>query len=120
MSRFLVVVAFAIGLAACGAVTTMTEGFKRAQAVESDLEEATGVRPRVGFNWPNNRLVSVTVAFPRVYDAKPLRELADLVREAVQDRFAQPPDNIVLAFSLGTSKSGTTADVRGISSEPPG
>jgi len=64
------------------------------------VEQATGVKPQVGFNWTNGRLVSVTVAFPRIYDAKPLGELADKIRASVKTRFKQTPENIVLAFSL--------------------
>jgi hypothetical protein len=60
----------------------------------------TGIRPEVGFNWSNGRLVSVT-AFPLVYEAKPLNELAEATRKSVSSQFKQTPDNIVLAFSLG-------------------
>ena len=92
---------FAMSLAACDAVNTVTEGYSHAKAVESDLEESTGIRPQVGFNWSNGRLVSVTVAFPIVYEAKPLNELAEATRKSVSSQFKQTPDNIVLAFSLG-------------------
>ena len=102
MFKIAAILAFTISLAACDAFSTVTEGFKYAKAVESDVEEATGVKPQVGFNWNNGRLVSVTVAFPRIYDAKPLRELAETIRASVQKQFKQTPDNIVLAFSLGS------------------
>jgi hypothetical protein len=101
MYKIVAVLAFAIGLAACDAVNTLSEGFKHANAVAGDLEESTGVKPQVGFNWNNGRLVSVTVSFPRIYDAKPLREVADLTRASVSKQFQQTPENIVLAFSLG-------------------
>jgi hypothetical protein len=92
---------FAISVAACDAVNTVTEGYSHAKAVESDLEESTGIRPQVGFNWSNGRLVSVTVAFPTIYEAKPLNELAETTRKSVSSQLKQTPDNIVLAFSLG-------------------
>jgi hypothetical protein len=101
MFRFAALLAFTLSLAACDAVNTVTEGFKYAKAVEADVEQATGVKPQVGFNWTNGRLVSVTVAFPRIYDAKPLGELADTIRTSVKTQFKQAPENIVLAFSLG-------------------
>jgi hypothetical protein len=91
----------ALGLAACDAVDTMTEGLNHAKAVESDLEGSTGVRPQVGFNWNNGRLASVMVTYPRLYDAKPLSELAAAARTAVGKEFKQTPDTIVLAFALG-------------------
>ena len=102
MFKIAAILVFTISLAACDAFSTVTEGFKYAKAVESDVEEATGVKPQVGFSWNNGRLVSVTVAFPRIYDAKPLRELAETIRASVQKQFKQTPDNIVLAFSLGS------------------
>jgi hypothetical protein len=58
------------------------------------------VKPAVGFNWRNGRLVSVTVTFPRLYDGKPLRELAEAVRVAVGKEFRQTPESIALAFTL--------------------
>src|SRR5215471_12572104 len=101
MLRIGTALALALALAACDAVNTVTEGFGHAKAVEADLEQATGVRPQVGFNWNNGRLTSVTVAFPRVYEGTPLRELAETTRASVTSQFKQTPENIVLAFSLG-------------------
>ena len=92
---------FALTLAACDAVNTVTEGFSHAQAVETDLEQATGVRPQVGFNWNNGRLVSVTVQYPRIVESKRLSELGETARASVSRQFKQTPENIVLAFSLG-------------------
>jgi hypothetical protein len=100
MWRIAAVILCAASLAACDAVNTLSEGFSHAKAVESDLEQSTGVKPQVGFNWNNGRLISVTVAFPRLYEAKPLRELAELTRASVTQQFKQKPENIVLAFSL--------------------
>jgi len=101
MFRMTAVLVFALALGSCDAVNTVTEGFSHARAVESDLEAATGVKPQVGFNWNNGRLVSVTVAFPRIYEAKPLHELAETIRASVNKQFKQAPEDIVLAFSLG-------------------
>jgi hypothetical protein len=101
MFKITSIVIVAISLTACDAVNTVTEGFKHASAVEKDLEESTGVKPRVGFNWSNGRLASVTVVFPTVYDAKPLRELAGTIRASVSKEFQQTPEDLVVAFSLG-------------------
>jgi hypothetical protein len=114
MSRIAALVILAISLAACDAVNTLTDGLKHTKAIESDLEASTGMRPQVGFNWSNGRLVTVTVTFPRLYAAKSLAELADTVRHSVTGEFKQTPDNIVLAFSLGRAPPGT-AELR----EPP-
>ena len=103
MFKLLPIVVLALGLAACDMMSTVTEGFKQAKAVESDLEQATGMRPNVGFNWHNGRLTSVTVSFPGLYDTKPLPELANQVRTAVGKEFQQTPDTIVLAFALPKS-----------------
>ncbi len=105
MSRTAAFLILAFSLAGCDAVNTLTDGFRHAQAVESDLQASIGIRPRVGFNWNNGRLVSVTVAFPKLYVEKPLTQLADTVRRSVTNEFRQTPGDIVLAFSLGSIPS---------------
>jgi hypothetical protein len=100
MFKLALAVTFALSLAACDVVNTLTEGFSRAKAVESDLEQEIGVRPKVGFNWHNGRLVSVTVEYPRLIESKPLAELAETARASVTKRFEQTPETIVLAFAV--------------------
>jgi hypothetical protein len=107
--RFAVFIALALGLAACGVISTLVEGWKYAKAVETDLESATGVKPSVGFKWENGRLLTVTVAYPQLYERKPLVALAEIVRHAVETRFKQKPEDIELSFSLRSSGSGTEA-----------
>ncbi len=115
MSRVAAVLFLALSLAACGVVNTLVDGYKHVAAVENDLQASTGVKPKVGFQWTNGRLVSVTVTFPRLYEAKPLGALAELVRQSVIHEFKQTPNDIVLAFSLGNAASGQTVQLR----EPP-
>ena len=104
MHKSIAIVALGLGLAACGVVSTLVDGFKYAKAVEAGVQEATGATPAVGFNWNNGRLVSVTVTFPRLYDAKPL---AEATRDAVTREFKQTPENIVLAFTLSAAPGRT-------------
>jgi hypothetical protein len=111
MFRITACLVLIVSLAACDAISTLTDGLKYAQAVESDLEATTGIKPEVGFNWKNGRLVQVTVTFPRLYDAKPLREVAETVRAAVGKEFKQTPGKIVLSFELAKG-SGTVAQLR--------
>jgi hypothetical protein len=106
------IVSFAACLAACDAMSTVTDGFKQVRTLESELEQSTGVKPRVGFNWHNGRLQSVTVIFPGLYETKPLRELAETVRSAVRKNFKQTPDSIVLGFAVSSSGSGTVAQAQ--------
>lgn len=112
MCRVVAIVLLTGGLAGCGLVGALLDGIKYAQAVEGDLQQATGMRPHVGFNWHNGRLKQVTVTFPRLYDEKPLRALAEEVRSAVAKDFHQKADDIVLAFSLGGSDQGRAAQAR--------
>jgi hypothetical protein len=100
MVRIAAVLVLVLTLAACDAVNTVTEGFKHAKAVETDLEGSTGVKPNVGFNWNNGRLVQVTVTYPRLIESKPLHELAEAARASVGREFKQTPDNILLAFAV--------------------
>jgi predicted small lipoprotein YifL len=109
MRKIIAILLLASSLAACGMIGTLVDGFKHARAVASDLEQATGVKPEVGFNWHNGRLVRVSVGFPKMYDAKPLRELADLVRSSVRKQFEQTPEDIELAFSIGATARDTSA-----------
>jgi hypothetical protein len=115
MSKVAAFLFLAVGLAACGMIGTLVDGYKYAKAVENELEISTGIKPQVGFNWRNGRLVTVTVAFPQLYEAKPLRELAETVRRAVTSQFKQVPNDIQLVFSLGKTAPGTAAQLH----EPP-
>lgn len=90
----------AAGLSGCGVAEMMSNGMAHAEAVETDLMEATGVKPAVGFNWKNGSLRSVTVTFPGNYVGKPLGELADTVRTVVAREFKETPDTILLTFAL--------------------
>jgi hypothetical protein len=100
MLRIAAALVLALTLAGCDAANTVTEGFNHAKAVEKDLEGSTGVKPNVGFNWSNGRLVQVTVMFPRLIESKPLHELAEAARASVGREFKQTPDNILLAFAV--------------------
>jgi hypothetical protein len=111
MSRIAALLVVAVSLAGCDVISTLIDGWKYAKAVETDLEASTGMKPDVGFKWTNGQLESVTVTFPRLYDKKPLRELAATVRRAVSSHFRQTPQDIVLGFSLGKLDSGATAQL---------
>ena len=109
MHKIAVIFIVAAGLGACGVISTLVDGVKQARAVESDLQEMTGVKPQVGFNWSNGRLVTVTVTFPQLYERQPLRELAGTVRIALAKQFKQTPENVLLAFALGKGNPPTMA-----------
>jgi hypothetical protein len=111
MMRIAIILVVAVGIGACDMISTLTDGWRYASAVESDLETSTGMKPEVGFNWKNGRLTRVTVSFPRLYEAKPLAEFAETVRAAVTNRFKQTPDDIVLAFSLRSPAASKTAQL---------
>jgi hypothetical protein len=66
------------------------------------------VKPSVGFNWSNGRLLTVTVAYPALYEKKPLAALAEIVRRSVESHSNKSPRTSVV-FSLGSSGSGTLA-----------
>jgi len=111
MSRIAALLVVAVSLAGCDVFSTLIDGWKYAKAVESDLQASVGMKPAVGFQWTNGRLVSVTVTFPRIDDKKSLPELAATVRRAVASHFRQTPNDIVLGFSLGKSNPATTAQL---------
>ena len=72
----------------------------RAGAVQTDVAQATDIKPEVGFKWHNGSLEPVTVTFLRLYATKPLDEFAGAVREVVAREFKETPGRIVLAFEL--------------------
>ena len=111
MFRVAVLLVFAASIAACDVFSTLTEGSTYAKAVEGDLEQSTGMKPEVGFNWHNGRLETVTGTFPRIYEARPLGEVAEAVQRSVSSQLKQPPEDIVLAFSLGKPTSGAAAQL---------
>jgi hypothetical protein len=111
MRKILAILVLATGLSGCGLISLLMDGFKHVKAVEEDLEQVTGIKPEVGFHWTNGTLEVVTVTFPRVYDAKPLSELAEEVRAIVRKEFKQKPEKLVLGFSLGSAASGQSAQI---------
>jgi hypothetical protein len=98
--KVIAIAVLASHLAGCGAVDLVSKGLGYAKAVETDLQQVTGMKPEVGFNWHNGSFASVTVTFPRIDVDKPIDELALTVREIVTRDFKQTPDTIVLAFAL--------------------
>lgn len=111
MFRAAAIAFLAVTLASCDLVDNMTEGFKHANDVASDLESSTGMRPGVGFKWTNGKLVSVSVQFPKLYETKPLRELVEMVQASSSKHFKQAPGTIVLSFEV-TPAAGKTAQAQ--------
>ena len=96
----LAIAVLSASLAGCGVVDLISKGLVYSKAVETDLKQATGIKPEVGFKWHNGYLQSVTVTFPRIYTDKPLEELAGTVREVVAREFKETPATILLEFEL--------------------
>lgn len=111
MMKIAALIIIAVSLAGCDMISTLTDGWKYAKAVETDLAQSTGMKPQVGFNWHNGRLETVTVTFPRIDDTRPLREIAEAVRRSVTAHFKQTPNDILLTFSLG--RPGAAAQAPG-------
>jgi len=111
MFRAAAIVLLAIGLASCDVINTVTDGFKHANDIASELEGSTGMKPDVGFKWTNGKLVSVTVEFPKLYETKPLRELAEMVQASTTKHFKQTPGTIVLSFEVKPT-AGKTAQAQ--------
>ena len=111
MARILLLLVLAINVTACDVVGFMKDGMQQSAAVAKELEETTGIKPQVGFNWQNGRLSSVTVSYPGIPETKSLRELSAAARTAIRNHFKQAPDNIVLTFSTGKGEPPKPADL---------
>ena len=101
MARILLLLVLALTIGACDFVDVMKDGMAQSGEVAKELEEMTGIKPQVGFNRQNGRLVSVTVFYPRIHDTKSLQELAAAARTAIRHHFKETPENILLTFSAG-------------------
>jgi hypothetical protein len=62
------------------------------------------MRPEVGFNWNNGRLLSVTVIFPTLPAAPSIPDLAAATRDAVAAGFKQTPDKLIFGFEVQASR----------------
>jgi hypothetical protein len=114
MTRIAAFLVLAMSLSAGDMASTLVHGFEYANAAASDLESTADMKPQVGFNRNNGRLIAVTVTFPQLYETRPLPGLAAMVRRSVISHFQQPPETIVLAFSLGKTPPGTTAQLNAL------
>ena len=108
VARILLLLVLTMNIAACDFVGVMKDGMQQSEAVAKELEETTGIRPQVGFNWQNGRLASVTVFYPRIHETKSLRDLAAAARTAIGHHFKDTPDNILLTFSAGKDEPAGT------------
>ena len=100
MVRLAPIIGLALALAGCDMINSAKDTFKNATATAEDLEASTGIKPAVGFNWTNGRLVQVTVAYPQLLEGKPMPELVEAARTAIRKEFKQEPENIVLSFVI--------------------
>ena len=99
--KALAVLALGLGLASCDAIKSLWTSSTEARATAESLEKSLGVKPQVGFNWTNGRLVTVTAAFPRPFADKSIDEVAEKTRSAVKANFHQTPTHIMLQFEIG-------------------
>ena len=91
-------------------VSTTADGMKDAiAAVETDLGQATGETVVTDADWHNGNLTQVTVTFKRLYDGKPIGELAATVQHAAAAEFKQTPEKILLTFEIKPGSEAQTS-----------
>jgi hypothetical protein len=100
LKRAATIAIFALALSGCGAISTLTHGFRQAEATAEDLQAALGLKPAVGFDWHNGVLTSVNVTFSERPTGKTLDEIAAAARAAVAKEFEQKPTEIHLTFAI--------------------
>jgi len=92
------------------AVSTAPDGMKEAiAAVEADLGQATGETVVTDADWHNGNLTQVTVTFKRLYDGKPIGELAATVSKAAATELKQTPQKILLTFEIKPEPKAQTS-----------
>lgn len=100
MRRMFGGLALMLGLAGCGAVDSMRQGFQHANEVAADLETSVGTKPLVGFNWANGSLVNVNITFEGIPPGASLERIALLSKRSVAARFRQAPGHVVISFAV--------------------
>jgi hypothetical protein len=85
-------------LSGCDAFSTLKDGFAQSQAAAKALEEKTGHKAFVGFNWNNGTLTNVSITFDAIITEKSLKDVESLTREVVKSSFKQEARQITLAF----------------------
>jgi hypothetical protein len=89
-------------LAGCGAVDSFKSMARQTGRTADILEQALGVRPRIGWKVHNGSLEQVSVAFREsAAPDLPLSELADNVRDAVAMGFDEQPRELLVSVTLG-------------------
>ncbi|WP_158818351.1 hypothetical protein [Methylocapsa sp. S129] len=105
MRKIPIVWLLALVLSSCDGFSAAFDGFRQSNEVAESLEKSSGMKPEVGFNWSNGRLLSVTVTFPRLPKAQSVEELAAATEKAVAASFKQNPEKIVFGFDLQPAPS---------------
>lgn len=100
MRFILLSLGLAVSLTGCGAVDTVTEGFKHSQEVAGDLEKSIGSKPFVGFNWSNGSLTNVSVNFEGIPSGMTTDQIVRLSKESIVARFKQSPEQVVISFTV--------------------
>jgi hypothetical protein len=100
MRSIILVLVLTAALTGCGAIDTMTEGFKHSEEVAVDLEQSVGSKPFVGFNWSNGLLVDVSISFDGIPSGKSIEQIAQMSKQSVSARFKQSPKHVVISFVM--------------------
>jgi hypothetical protein len=98
--RHLRVLLLASALTGCNAIDAVKDGMAHAQEVATDMEQAVGAKPTVGFNWINGDLSTVNITFADALPKMPVEQIVQLGRAAAARRFHQAPAHLVVSFMV--------------------
>lgn len=111
--RIVALVLIAALLAGRNVFDAYSDGLKHSEAVKTDMKEAFGVEPFVGFQWHNGSMHDVAVAFTDVPADQSVSEVIERAKESVRSNFTEMPEQVTVSFTV-VEESGWGL-VRGLS-----
>ena len=87
-------------LAGCGPATNALHFVGEPWAVANQLEKQTGLKCNVSLNWDNLSFSKATVTFEGTPNNLTVSELASAIREALNAKVHQQPEELVIEFKV--------------------
>jgi len=87
----------ALLLSACNVASSLNEGVSHAELAATEIGKRIGNKPKIGFQYMNGELRSVTVVF-QVTPTIPVDEIEKVARKEVIEAFRAEPGTLVLSF----------------------
>ena len=93
-------VAMALMIASCGMVESFGEMQKQTEKTSAAIEKAVGIKPQIGWNIQNGKLVEVNVYFGQFGDESiTVTELKKEIKNMVAENMEQMPQQLLVSIN---------------------